>query len=303
MTVQTLWSQLRTEEALEDYLDLDVRSVSDIVHLMNEADKGVAYAVEKATTSIVAAVELVVERMQAGGRLIYAGAGTSGRLGVLDAAECPPTFNTDPDLVQGILAGGRDAMFEAVEHAEDQPTLLEGDLAAIGFTAKDVLVGITASGRTPYVAGGLRYARSIGAATVSLSCNRNAKVSQLADVAIEVDTGPEVLMGSTRLKAGTAEKMVMNMISTATMIRLGKVYQNLMVDLRATNYKLVERSKRIHMMLTGSTYDEATQALAAADGSLKLSVLMTKRHLDCATATKLLEESQHFLRRALEVKL
>lgn len=301
--MQTIWSQLRTEEAIEDYSDLDIRSVSEIIGLMNEADKGVAFAVEKATKEIVEAVELVVERMQAGGRLIYVGAGTSGRLGILDAAECPPTFNTSPDLVQAILAGGKGAMFEAVEHAEDQTTLAETDLKGLGFSAMDVLIGITASGRTPYVIGGLQYARSIGAKTVSLSCNPNSEVSGLADVAIEVDTGPEVLMGSTRLKAGTAEKMVLNMISTSTMIQLGKVYQNLMVDLRATNYKLIERSKRIHMILTGSTYDDATQTLNEAGGSLKVSVLMTKRQINRDTAVELLEKSQHFLRRALEANL
>ncbi|WAH39089.1 N-acetylmuramic acid 6-phosphate etherase [Alicyclobacillus dauci] len=295
-----MWSQLRTEEASEGYSNLDIRSVPEIIALMNDADKGVAVAVEKTTAEIAAAVELIVMKMQTGGRLIYAGAGTSGRLGVLDAAECPPTFNTSPELVQAVLAGGRQAMFEAVENAEDDTSLAERDLAALHLNGQDVLVGITASGRTPYVMGGLRYARSVGAGTVALSCNVNAQVSAYADVAIEVDTGPEVLMGSTRLKAGTAEKMVLNMLSTATMIRLGKVYQNLMVDLRATNYKLVERSKRIHMMVTGSTYEEASRVLQEAGGSLKTSILMTQRNVDKDTAVKMLEDAQYFLRRALE---
>lgn len=298
--MQSLWSQLRTEEAADVYADLDIRSVDEIVALMNDADKSVAFAVEQVTKDIVAAIELVVEKMQSGGRLIYVGAGTSGRLGVLDAAECPPTFNTSPELVQAVLAGGRDAMFEAVEHAEDDVQLGHRDLARINLTNADVIVGITASGGTPYVMGALEYARSLGAGTVALSCNRHARVSDLADVAIEVDTGPEVVMGSTRLKAGTAEKMILNMMSTTTMVRLGKVYQNLMVDLRATNYKLIERSKRIHMRVTGSTYEEASGALEEAEGSLKTSIVMTKRNVDRQTAAKLLKDSNQFLRQALE---
>lgn len=301
--MQPLGADLRTEQASEQYTDLDVRSISEIIQLMNEADQGVALAVGRETGKITAAVELIVPRLQTGGRLIYIGAGTSGRLGALDAAECPPTFNTSPDMVQGILAGGRQAMFEAVENAEDDSMLAQTDLTNLNLKAEDVVVGTTASGRTPYVIAGIQYAQSVGAATVSISCNPNAHISRYADVAIEVDTGPEVLMGSTRLKAGTAEKMVLNMISTATMIRLGKVYRNLMVDLRATNHKLVERAKRIHMLVTGASYEAASDALLRANGHLKTAILMTERSLDVDSATELLNASNSFLRKALEASI
>lgn len=224
---------------------------------MNNADKTVPDVVASAIPQITQAVETIVQRLRDGGRLFYAGAGTSGRLGVLDAAECPPTFNTPPDLVQAVIAGGSKAMFEAVEEAEDHWEFAEDDLRQRGFCAKDVLIGITASGRTPYVLGALSYARGLGAFTISLSCNTPSMVSQYADLPIEVPTGNEIVMGSTRLKAGSAQKLVLNMISTATMVRLGKVYRNLMVDLRATNEKLVERSKRIIMLAAGVSYEVA----------------------------------------------
>lgn len=298
--MQSIWTKLRTEDASELYQDLDTRTVSEIVELMNAAEKTVAYAVERASLEIVRAVDLVVSKMENGGRLIYVGAGTSGRLGVLDAAECPPTFNTPPDLVQAILAGGDGAMFEAVEHAEDQFADAEYELTSRRLSGSDVVVGITASGRTPFVIGALDYAKSVGASTIALACNPNSEVSAHADVAIEVDTGPEVLMGSTRLKAGTAEKMVLNIISTATMVRLGKVYRNLLVDLRATNHKLVERSKRIHMLVTGRTYEEAEAALETAGGNLKAAILVTQSGVTKETAERLLRTANGFLRAALE---
>ncbi|QSO50073.1 N-acetylmuramic acid 6-phosphate etherase [Alicyclobacillus mengziensis] len=298
-----MWTKLHTEDASELYQDLDTRTVSEIVDVMNTADKTVAFAVERAREDIVKAVNLVVSKMQTGGRLIYIGAGTSGRLGVLDAAECPPTFNTPPDLVQAIIAGGERAMFEAVEQAEDQFADADVELSSCNLSSFDVVVGVTASGRTPFVIGALDYARSVGASTVALACNPDSEVSAHADVAIEVDTGPEVLMGSTRLKAGTAEKMVLNIISTATMIRLGKVYRNLLVDLRATNHKLVERSKRIHMLVTGSTYEEAEKALMTAEGNLKAAILVTQAGVTKETAEHLLERANGFLRVALETAL
>lgn len=295
-----MWTKLHTEDASNLYQELDSKPVSEIVRVMNEADKTVADAVERASGDIVRAVELVVSKMQTGGRLFYVGAGTSGRLGVLDAAECPPTFNTPPDLVQGVLAGGNQAMFQAVEQAEDAYEQGKQELRSRAVSGSDVVVGITASGRTPFVIGALDYARSVGAATISLACNPDSAVSSHADVAIEVDTGAEVLAGSTRLKAGTAQKMVLNTMSTATMISLGKVYRNLLVDLKATNYKLVERSKRIHMLATDSTYEDAEQQLLAADGNLKAAILMTEVGVDKETAEDLLAASNGFLRTALE---
>jgi N-acetylmuramic acid 6-phosphate etherase len=298
--LDSIWTHLATEQPSAEYDSLDTWSVNDILTAMNEADKSVPHMVEAAIPQIARAVDLVVDRLRSGGRLFYAGAGTSGRLGVLDAAECSPTFNTPPELVQAVIAGGARAMFEAVEDAEDHREFAEEDLQQRGFEAKDVLVGITASGRTPYVIGALTYARRVGAATISLSCNADAVVSQYADVAIEVPTGTEVLMGSTRLKAGTAQKLVLNMISTATMVRLGKVYRNLMVDLRATNEKLVERSKRIIMFATGVSYGEAEELLNRADGQVKAAILMAAAGVEKSLAQTLLAEAGGFLRKALQ---
>jgi N-acetylmuramic acid 6-phosphate etherase len=298
--VHPIWTRLQTEQASDRYKDLDLRPTLDILRLMNEADRDVPTAVEQVLPRIAEAVDLIVNRIRRGGRLIYVGAGTSGRLAVLDAAECPPTFNTPPHLVRAVMAGGKDAIFEAVEESEDRPDLAAADLKALALTPDDVVVGIAASGRTPYVLGGLRYAKTVGAARVAISCNPDALVSRFADVAIEVSTGPEVLMGSTRLKAGTAQKMVLNMISTATMVRLGKVYQNLMVDLRATNEKLVERSKRIIMLATGVDYDEAANLLTQADGHVKTAILMKEKGVSREQAEALLAAANGYLREALE---
>lgn len=267
--------------------------------MMNEADKTVPLAVEKVLPVTRQAVDLIVERLQGGGRMLYVGAGTSGRLGILDAAECPPTFNTPPSLVHALIAGGHQAVFESVEEAEDQPSFAVEDLKQIGLSSADAVLGIAASGRTPYVVGALEYAKQMGAASIALTCNPNAIISRYADVAIEVDTGPEVLMGSTRLKAGTAQKLVLNMISTATMVRLGKAYHNLMVDLQCTNEKLVERSKRIIMLATDITYEQAAKALDAAGGRVKTAILMVQKGVDKVTAEALLQDADGFLRYAL----
>lgn len=291
--------ELQTEQSHPRYSCLDVSSTRELLWMMNEADLTVPMAVEKALPSIEQAVEMIVERLKRGGRLFYIGAGTSGRLGVLDAAECPPTFSTPPGQVVGLIAGGRDAMFEAVEEAEDNSQLAPLDLEGFNLTKDDVVVGISASGRTPYVIGGLNYAQSIGSATIGLSCNTKSEVSQYADVPIEVETGPEVLSGSTRLKAGTAEKLVLNMLSTASMFRLGKVYHNLMVDMKVTNEKLLERAKRIVMVSADVDYVAAEKALEAADGHVKRAILMVKKSVDKAVADKLLDEANGFLRIAL----
>jgi N-acetylmuramic acid 6-phosphate etherase len=297
--LKSILANLHTEQPNPAYDNLDVSSTREILQMMNEAEKSVPEAVAKVLPDIERAVELTVRQLQSGGRLIYVGAGTSGRLGVLDASECPPTFNTPPTLVRALIAGGTQAVFESVEEAEDQPLAAAADLQGIGLTAKDVVVGIAASGRTPYVIGALEYANQVGAATIALSCNPNAVISSLATVAIEVDTGPEVLMGSTRLKAGTAQKQVLNMISTATMVRLGKVYRNLMVDLQCSNEKLLERSRRIIMLATGVSYDEAAKALEAAGGRVKTAILMIRKGIDRAAAEALLNEAGGFLRYAL----
>ncbi len=287
---------LHTEQSDPQYANLDISGTTDILIMMNEADRAVPVAVAQVLPSVAQAVEVIVGALKQGGRLIYIGAGSSGRLGVLDAAECPPTFSTPPEQVQGLIAGGPESMFRAVEDAEDNFASAQADLQAIQLTERDVVVGITASGRTPYVMGGLTYAGQLGSATVSLSCNLNAEASRLTDVAIEVDTGPEVLMGSTRLKAGTAEKQIVNMLSTATMVRLGKVYHNLMVDLKVTNEKLAERAKRMVMQAADVDYVFAERMLQEADGHVKTAIVMARKGVDKGTAGQLLAEADGFLR-------
>jgi len=265
---------LGTETANPRTSELDTMSTPEVLRVMNTEDQTVPRAVERQLASIADAVDLIVSARRRGGRLIYLGAGTSGRIGLLDAVECPPTFGTDPNEVLGLIAGGKEAFIQAVEGAEDDPTQAATDLQAINLTATDVVVGIAASGRTPYVIGGLTYARTIGAATVSISCNREAPISAAADVAIELDTGPEILTGSTRLKAGTAQKLVCNMLSTASMVQTGKVYRNLMVDVQPTNAKLVDRSVRI--VADAAEVDTATaqDAVDAAGGNAKTAIVM-----------------------------
>lgn len=278
---------------------LDTMSSLGIVSVMNAENRRVADAVQAALPQIARAVDVVVAGMQAGGRLIYIGAGTSGRLGVLDAAECPPTFRTPPGLVVGLIAGGREAMFTAAEGAEDDAGLGVADIDGLDVGEHDTVVGVAASGRTPYVVGGLVRARERGAATVSLACTEQAPVSGYADVAIEVIAGPEVLTGSSRLKAGTAQKLVLNMISTAAMVRLGKVYGNLMVDVAPTNAKLIDRARRIVVAATGCDDERATAALDAADGHAKTAIVMVACDLDADEARRRLDAADGFVRAAI----
>ena len=291
--------KLTTETRNTQTMNLDELSTSEVMTLMNQEDQKVAVAVEEALPTITKVVEAITESFSKGGRLIYMGAGTSGRLGVLDAAECVPTFSVDPSMVQGLIAGGMKAMTVAVEGAEDSKTLGAEDLEAIQLNDTDVVVGIAASGRTPYVIGGLEYAASVGATTATISCNKNAEISQFAQMPIEVDAGPEILTGSTRLKAGTAQKLVLNMLSTGAMIGSGKVYQNLMVDVKPSNKKLEERSKRIIMQATECTYEEASEAFEAANHQVKLAIVMILTHSDKETAEQKLTEAKGFIRETL----
>ncbi|PWJ07633.1 N-acetylmuramic acid 6-phosphate etherase [Streptomyces sp. NWU49] len=290
---------LTTEAFRPELADIDRLPTLDIARLMNDEDATVAGAVAERLPEIAAAIDAVADRMARGGRLVYAGAGTAGRLGVLDASECPPTFNTDPARVVGLIAGGPDAMVTSVEGAEDSRDLAASDLAALALTADDTVVGVSASGRTPYAVGAVAYARARGALTVGLACNPGSALAAAAEHGIEVVVGPELLTGSTRLKAGTAQKLVLNMLSTITMIRLGKTYGNLMVDLRASNDKLRARSHRIVALATGAEDDAVARALAATDGEVKHAILVLLADVDGPTAARLLKESGGHLRAAL----
>ncbi len=292
-------SQLTTESRNPETMELDTLSPLEIATAMNREDARVIEAVRNELPRIAQAIEWATESLKSGGRLVYLGAGTSGRLGVLDAVECPPTFGVSPDLVMGLMAGGEGAFVKAVEGAEDSPELGREDLEHINLSAADTVVGLAASGRTPYVVGALDYARSTGCHTVAIACNRPSLVGKHADIAIEVVCGPEVLTGSTRLKAGTAQKLVLNMISTATMVGLGKVYQNLMVDVQQTNEKLVARAQRICMEATGCTREEAVCALDAADGHVKTAVVMLLNGQDAAAARQALARAAGHVREAL----
>jgi N-acetylmuramic acid 6-phosphate etherase len=291
---------LSTETANERTRNLDTMSVSDLLAVMNEEDRTVPLAVAAALPDIERAVHAIVEARRRGGRLIYIGAGTSGRLGVLDAVECPPTFGTAPGEVLGLIAGGERAFLRAVEGAEDDPDLAAADLRSVDLVATDVVVGVAASGRTPYVIGGLDYAREVGAATVSVSCNVGSLISARADVAIEVNTGPEILTGSTRLKAGSAQKLVCNMLSTASMIRTGKVFHNLMVDVQPTNAKLVDRARRIVSAATGADIETAAVAIDLAGGHAKTAVVMLLAELGPEEATERLRLSGGHVRAAVD---
>lgn len=293
-------NQLTTEKRNPNTMHLDQMSVGQVLELMNKEDRQVPEAIAEALGQIEAAVETIIQSLKAGGRLIYFGAGTSGRLGVLDAAECVPTFGVSPDLVVGLIAGGDKAMVEAVEGAEDSLTLAEEDFKKLNLNANDTVVGIAASGRTPYVIGGLQYAQSIGAKTVSIACNQQAKISRFAQIPIEVDCGPEVLTGSTRLKAGTAQKLILNMLSTVSMIGIGKVYQNLMVDVQATNEKLEERSKRIIMAATECSYEEAASYFEAANHKVKVAIVMILTNLDATEASQKINAANGFVNQVLQ---
>lgn len=290
---------LATEAVSETTRDLDIMSIEELVAAMNVANTEVPVAVARESASIVAAATGVSERMRRGGRLIYAGAGTAGRMGVLDASEIPPTFGAPPELVVGLMAGGPEALHTAVENAEDDEEAGRDAVRSIRIGPLDALVGISASGRTPFVLGAIDQARRAGAFTVGLSCNADSPLGREAEVGIEVVVGPEILTGSTRLKAGTAQKLVLNMISTISMVRLGKVYGNLMVDLRATNAKLRARSERTVMLATGTDAQQAAKALDATGGWIKAAILMSETTLDADAAVRLLAEHGGRLRDAL----
>jgi N-acetylmuramic acid 6-phosphate etherase len=290
---------LTTEAANPDSADLDKLSSIELVRLINTEDAKIAAAVAEQTEVIAAAVDLIAASLADGGRLIYLGAGTSGRLGVLDASECPPTFNADSGQVLGLIAGGDGALRHAVEGAEDSAHLAAEELRKLRLSAKDVVVGIAASGTTPYVLGALDEARSVGAVTIGLTCNRDAPIAAHADICIAVVTGPEVLAGSTRMKAGTATKMVLNMLTTSAMVRLGKTYGNLMVDMRASNEKLVGRSLRILQSLSGLTPDEARVVLDTSGGELKTAIVTQRLGVSAEEARQRLQAAGGRLRNAL----
>jgi len=290
---------LSTEHRNEKTMNLDEMSIKEVLQSMNEEDRTVALAVENEIEEIEKVVQIVIKSFEDEGRLIYIGAGTSGRLGILDAVECPPTFGTDDKMVQGFIAGGLKAFTKAVEGAEDREELAEEDLKSIGLNEKDTVIGIAASGRTPYVIGGLKYAHSVGASTASISCNKNAEISKYAKLNVEVETGAEILTGSTRLKAGTAQKLVLNMISTASMIGVGKVYKNLMVDVQSTNEKLVERSKRIIVEATGVSYEVAAEYYEKAERNVKAAIVMVLLQCEHGEALKKLKEAKGFVKKAL----
>ena len=297
--LQTL-STLITEQRNPNSMNVDSLSALEIVQLMNEEDKQVPLAIEKCLPQIAQAVERIVAAFQQGGRLVYIGAGTSGRLGVLDASECPPTFGVSPEMVKGIIAGGERALRHPIEGAEDSKEQAVIDLQTIQFSSKDVLVGIAASGRTPYVIGALEYAKSLGSATVSIASNPNSAMANIVDIAIDTVVGPEVLTGSSRLKSGTAQKLVLNMLTTASMILMGKCYQNLMVDVQASNEKLKARAIRIVMQATDCDKALAEETLKLADQNAKLAIMMILSGLDRAQAEALLEKHQGKLQLALE---
>ncbi|MFI0739482.1 N-acetylmuramic acid 6-phosphate etherase [Streptomyces sp. NPDC021100] len=293
-------AHLTTEAFRPELADIDRLPTLDIATVMNADDATVATAVAGRLPAIAAAIDATAERMARGGRLVYAGAGTAGRLGVLDASECPPTFATEPGRVVGLVAGGPEALVTAVEGAEDDAAAAAADLAALALTPDDTVVGVSASGRTPYAVAAVTRARAAGALTIGLSCNEHSALGAAADHPIEIVVGPELLTGSTRLKAGTAQKLVLNMISTITMIRLGKTYGNLMVDLRASNAKLRARSRHIVALATGADDAEIEAALTATGGEVKDAILVLLGGVDAAAAGRLLEEAGGHLRVALE---
>jgi len=291
--------KLITEEINENTRNIDRVSTEKFLEIMNREDKKVIEAVKKEIPKISNLISYTVESFKKDGRLIYIGAGTSGRLGILDAAECPPTFGTDPSQVIGLIAGGENAITKAVEGAEDNKILGEKDLEKIELSSKDIVIGLSASGRTPYVIGALEYAKKIGCITGAISNNKDSKISMIADVAIELLVGPEVLTGSTRLKAGSSQKMVLNMLSTGAMRGIGKIYENLMVDLKPTNIKLVERAKGIIMKATNVSYDEAEKYLKLSNYNPKISIVMIKNNCDFEEAKDRLAENSDILYKSI----
>ena len=293
-------SGLISEERNPDTMDIDLMSTSDILLTINREDRSVADAVGRVIPDVARAVDAIVSTFERGGRLVYVGAGTSGRLGVLDASECPPTFGVPYGMVVGLIAGGPDALMHAAEGAEDSISQGAADLDGIGFSGRDIVVGIAVSGRTPYVIGALEHAKLLGAVTISLTCNPASTIAAMADIAVSPVVGPEVLTGSTRLKSGTAQKLVLNMLTTASMIRIGKSYQNLMVDLVASNHKLLARAVRIVMQATDCSEDEAERALETTGNDVKLAILVLLTGDSVTDARAALGASGGFLRRAIE---
>ncbi|AYE34053.1 N-acetylmuramic acid 6-phosphate etherase [Clostridium septicum] len=293
-------TRLDTEKINDNSKNIDKLSTIDMLKVINEEDKKVAIAVEKVLPNIALIVDETYKRIKNGGRLIYIGAGTSGRLGVLDASECPPTYGVDFELVQGIMAGGQSAIFKAKEGAEDSKELAVDDLKDINLNENDIVIGLAASGRTPYVIGGLEYANEIGAGTGSICCVQNAEISKVAKLPVEVIVGAEVVTGSTRMKSGTAQKLILNMISTGTMIKLGKVYGNLMIDVRPTNEKLVERSKNIIINCTGVSREIATEIFEKSGRDVRVAIFMALTNLNREESIKLLEENENNISKALE---
>ena len=295
-------SKLTTEQRNPHSMDIDARSTEEILKIINDEDKTVPYAIEKELPYIAQAVELIVKALKSDGRLLYFGAGTSGRLGVVDASECPPTFGTPYGMIEGYIAGGKEAMFRAQEGAEDYEEYGAKDILLAQVTSKDVVCGIAASRRTPYVIGAVKKAKELGATTLYITCNprENFNIKEV-DVAICPYIGPEVIMGSTRMKSGTAQKLVLNMLTTTAMIRMGKVYENMMIDLQMTNKKLIERSKRIVMTITGISYDEASNYLQQANGHVKTALVMIKAGVNADDARKKLFNADGFVRRAIEL--
>lgn len=298
-TLLDVLSTLGTEASTTERGDLDLLDTIELVDRMNTEDRRVPDAVAERRGEIAAAVDGITARFREGGRLIYIGAGTAGRIGVLDASECPPTFGTDPSMVVGLIAGGETAIRSAVENAEDDAEAAGLSLRELGLTERDTVVGISASGRTPYVVGGLEFARGVGALSVAIASNAASDIGAVADIAIEVVTGPEFVSGSTRLKSGTAQKLVVNMLTTLSMIKLGKTHRGVMVDLLATNEKLHARSIRTVTELTGATVDAAAAALASADGSVKLAILMLSTGASADRSARALHAADGVLRIAI----
>lgn len=292
--------QLMSESRNPNTMDLDTLSTLEMLTRFNTEDRLVPQAVAQELPAIAKAVDCITAAFQQGGRLIYMGAGTSGRLGILDASECPPTYGVPHGMVIGLIAGGEGAILKAVEGAEDSAELGQHDLQQLALTSRDVVVGIAASGRTPYVLGGLAYARATGCTTVAVSCNPDSKIAAAADIAISPLVGPEALTGSTRMKAGTAQKLVLNMLTTGAMVKLGKAYQNLMVDVKATNEKLVDRACRIVMEASGASRSEAEHLLAQTGNEVKPAILMHLTGLNAEQAITRLAQHQGYLRHALQ---
>ena len=291
---------MSTETRNQNTMNLDTMIPLEVITVMNQEDAKVPEAIKPALPNIAQCVSWAIESIEAGGRIVYMGAGTSGRLGVLDAVECPPTFGVAPEVVVGLIAGGEKAFVKAVEGAEDSRQLGHDDLVDIGLQKRDIVIGIAASGRTPYVLGGLAYAQEVGCHTVAISCNPGSAIGQAAELAIEVVPGPEVLTGSTRLKSGTCQKLILNMISTATMVGCGKAYQNLMVDVMQTNEKLVVRAQNIVMEATGCDRETAAEKIALADGNAKTAITMILADCGMEEAKERLARAKGHVREAIK---